>query len=114
MGRQFLARSVLGAVLACCVGAGCASDPPDPSDVRREQVQTRLKATFSGQQATCILESLDEATIAALARERDLEAGSDDLATYSAAVALCVSGANPDAPTTTTAIGSTPATTEGP
>jgi len=118
MNRRLLARPVLGAalgaLLACCIGAGCAADPPDPSEVRREQVQTRLEATFSGQQATCILESLDEATISALARARDLEAGSDELTTYSDAVALCVSGASTDPTTTTTTTGSAPSTTEGP
>jgi hypothetical protein len=83
--------------------AGCSSDPPDPAEVREQQVRDRLEATFSGQQASCILEALDEATIRALVRTTDLDADSDEFSRYSDAVTLCARGSSTPAATTTTA-----------
>ncbi len=60
------ARRRRAAVLASTLFAaslfagGCADEPSDPVEARRERVQDRLEDTFSRQQAECILEQLDD------------------------------------------------------
>lgn len=98
-------RARMLAALAVAAGltfAGCSDEEPDPARARRERIETRLRASFSAAQADCILRNLDERTLAALDRERDLEADSPQLARYSAAAAACV--ADPEATVTTTTV----------
>lgn len=92
----------LGA-LALLLLAGCASDPPDPAEVRLGQVRDRLEATFSDAQADCIVDALDDATIRALAADEDLAADDEQFTQYSNVVLLCSRDAvDPSEVTTTT------------
>lgn len=77
--------------MAVTGGLGACSDPPpDPDEARRTRVETRLRDSFSANQATCILERIDEPTLVALDRTADLNADSEPMATYSEAVVDCV------------------------
>jgi hypothetical protein len=95
MARDRARRAIAVSLLAAALGAsavGCSSEPQDPAEARRERVEERLDATFSRQQARCIVDDLDERTIAALDADADLPADSEALATYTAAVTGCVTG----------------------
>jgi hypothetical protein len=88
------ARRPIG-VLVCAVTltwslGACSDPPPDPGEARRTRVETRLRDSFSANQATCILERIDEPTLVALDRTADLDADSEPMATYSDAVVDCV------------------------
>ena len=87
-GRRAVAAAVLAASLAI---GGCASDPPDPAQQRKDRVQARLEASFSKAQATCIMKVLKPETITALDKAGSLPQG-DELAVYSAALVACVGG----------------------
>ncbi|MCB1039614.1 MAG: hypothetical protein R2701_07050 [Acidimicrobiales bacterium] len=92
------------AALALAAGA-CSSDPPDPAEVRRQQVEARLEATFSKKQASCIVDGLDEPTIAALVRTTALDSDSEAFRTYSNVVLLCTNADATTGATTTAATG---------
>ena len=63
-GRRGAAATLVAAALL--VVAACAEEPTDPTEARRERVQARLEDTFSRQQATCILEQLDDEQLEAI------------------------------------------------
>ena len=93
-----MAREPRGGVLAALalaglvLVAGCSSEPQDPAEARRERVEARLDATFSRQQARCIMGELDERALIALDATTDLPADGPALETYTAAVTTCVTG----------------------
>lgn len=92
--------------MVVALGVGACSDPePDPTQVRQDRVEKRLRASFSASQARCIVDRVDPAVVRALDRTADLDADTDIMRAYSAAVAACVTD-----PTTTT----TPTTTAVP
>ncbi|CAN5197824.1 hypothetical protein BH20ACT3_BH20ACT3_05530 [soil metagenome] len=88
-GRNTVRAMLCAVVLTAGLGA-CSDPPPDPEEARRARVETRLRDSFSANQATCILERLDEPTLVALDRTGDLDADSDPMTTYSQAVADCI------------------------
>jgi hypothetical protein len=102
-------RSATAALLVALAltASACTSDPPDPAEVRRGQVQDRLEATFNDAQASCILDALDEATIRALASDADLDADDQRFVQYSNVVLLCTRDSVAAATTTTAAAGTT-------
>lgn len=71
------------------LAVGCTSDPPDPAEVRRDQVRTRLEASFSDAQTDCIVGALDDGTVEALVGTGDLDPTSDAFTQYSNVVLLC-------------------------
>ena len=87
-GTAFAALAVAGLGLV----AGCSSEPQDPAEARKERVEARLDATFSRQQARCIMGELDEQALVALDATTDLPADDPALETYTAAVTSCVTG----------------------
>lgn len=102
-------RAVAGLAIAVVVGLGaCASEPSTPAEIRRARVEARLQDSFTGAQASCILDDLDPATIRALAGSTDLAASATASSQYSDAVVRCVTGAGGAGGTTTT---TPPATT---
>ena len=95
-------------VAATALLVACSSDPPDPAEVRHQQVRARLEATFSKSQASCILDALDEPTMKALVRTTALDPSSKAFAAYSNVVVLCTNkdaAATTNSATTTTAAG---------
>lgn len=96
-GAQGRARIALVASLAAgalLLGA-CSSEPPDPAEQRRDRVADRLDETFSRQQASCIIDRLDDDTVAALDADdatAPLDAESSELLAYTDAVLGCVAG----------------------
>jgi hypothetical protein len=84
---------ITAVALVAVTAVGCASEPPDPATVREQQVRDRLEATFSDQQASCILDALDATTIRALVRTTDLDPDDEAFGRYSDAVAFCARGA---------------------
>ncbi|MCB0960986.1 MAG: hypothetical protein KDB04_15870 [Acidimicrobiales bacterium] len=103
--RGARARALLGAALIAVVAVSCSSEPPDPAEVRRQQVRDRLEATFSDAQAECIVDALDDAAVRALVRTSDLAADDEAFRQYSNVVLLCARG------TTSTSTSTAPATT---
>lgn len=90
--RPLVGLALAGILVVGSTLAACSSDPPSPAQQRRDHVERRLEATFSRTQARCILDQLDEPTIRALDRSATLDAGSDELTTYTNAVTACVLG----------------------
>lgn len=115
--RRAATLAPLALVVGLVAGA-CSSDPPDPAEVRRDQVRTRLEASFSDAQADCIVGALDEDTIEALTGSADLDPDSEQFTQYSNVVLLCSRDqvASDEATTTTDAATTTaePTTTEAP
>ncbi|MCB1031025.1 MAG: hypothetical protein KDA95_06775 [Acidimicrobiales bacterium] len=84
--RLIVSLSALVLVLA-----GCAGDPPTEAEIQREQVETRLNDTFSQKHADCILNALDQPTMAALSTTDSLKTNSKAFEQYSNVVVLCTS-----------------------
>jgi hypothetical protein len=91
----------LVAVTVTVALGGCASEPDDPAEARRDRVRDRLESTFSRQQSDCILEQLDDDQLAVLdpRTDADDEPGGDlddpeVLEAYSNAAVACVAGFN--------------------
>lgn len=77
------------AVLLGATTTACTSEPKDPAEQREERVQARIEDTFSRSQASCIMDVLDEPTIAALDKTTTLAADSEAMRIYSNAVTAC-------------------------
>lgn len=101
--RSYLRSTVFcaGLVALSLATGACSKDEPTPAEARRNRLETRLEASFSDTQATCILGKLDETTISALDRTATLAPGRA-LDRYSEAVRACVAD-----PATTTEATST-------
>ena len=80
---------VVSIVISALALVGCASDPPSEAEIQREQVETRLNDTFSQKHADCILDALDQPTIAALSTTAKLQTSSKAFEQYSNVVVLC-------------------------
>lgn len=79
--------------------AGCSGSDQSPAEARRERVESRLRETFSGAQARCILDRSDARLLVALDRAEALATDDDALASWSDVVVACVT--DPDGTTTT-------------
>lgn len=97
---------IVGATLSALILlAGCSDDDPDPALERRERVMNRLEASYSRDQAACIVDKLDQKTIDFLVGGTDAsttvnsEPRSDEWAN---AVRTCVIGPEVSLPETTT------------
>ena len=97
--HQRLRGTALVLAMALTV-AGCADPAPDPAQARRNRVEDRLRSSFSVAQSTCILDRLDPAALRAVDRTATLQGDTEALASYSDAVASCVT--DPTGTTTTT------------
>lgn len=84
-GLVTVAVLVAGFALVACSGSDA-----DPAQERQARVEERLRSSFSGTQARCIVERSDPAVIRALDRTVDLEPDSELMTAYSDAVATCV------------------------
>ena len=99
--QHHLRPAVVALVLAVAVGlAGCSDPEPDPTQVRQDRVEKRLRDSFSATQARCIVDRVDPAVVRALDRSVDLDADAAVMRAYSDAVTACVT--DPDASTTST------------
>ena len=94
LARRTLARVALSTLVAMgvLVPGACSGTTPDPAVARREQVETRLRQTFSTAQAACIIGRADDATLVALDRTTALPPASPELRRFSAAMVDCVQG----------------------
>jgi glycogen debranching enzyme len=93
--RAHLASLVAGLAVGAVLLGSCSSEPPDPAEQRRDRVAERLEETFSRQQASCIVDRLDDDVIAALDAEdatAPLDAESSELLAYTDALLACVAG----------------------
>ena len=94
--RPQVRRAHVAAAVALSLALGslvsCASDPGDPAQERRDRVESRLEATFSRQQAACIVEALAPETVARLDAGTSISSDDDALRNYSDALSACVNG----------------------
>jgi hypothetical protein len=94
------AAGALALLLVITTLGGCGGSEQSPAEARRERVASRLRESFSGAQADCILDRADDELLRALDRARALDADATALAAWSDVLVACVT--DPDGATTTT------------
>ena len=81
-------------VVATLTLGACSAKKVDPATARRQRVEARLRATYSGREASCIVRALDPSTIEALDRATPTTVSGAALTRYTAAVTHCVIGSS--------------------